>query len=62
MRSDSDKQLASLAPATWHAQKAAHLARVREWTTARTVRAGRAISHPVYDFLFEYYSFRPAYL
>ena len=62
MRSDSDKQLVGLAPATWRAQKAAHLARVREWTTARPARAGRAISHPVYDFLFEYYSFRPAYL
>ena len=62
MRSDSDKQLVGLAPATWRAQKAAHLTRVREWTTARTARAGRAISHPVYDFLFEYYSFRPAHL
>jgi hypothetical protein len=47
---------------TWEAQRAAYLERVRAWTDDRTRRMSRGEKHPVYDFLFEYYSFRPAHL
>lgn len=40
----------------------AHLKRVRAWTTSYRERASRAEKHPVYDFLWEYYSLRPAQL
>src|SRR5207253_7220903 len=46
----------------WRRRQAAHRARVRPWVEDRTRRAGRGEKHPVYDFLFEYYSFRPSYL
>jgi hypothetical protein len=39
-----------------------YLARVRPWVEERTRRMARHEKHPVYDFLFEYYSFRPAHL
>jgi hypothetical protein len=46
----------------WHARRAAHGRRVDGWvaTHLQRRRAGRA--HPVEDFLFTYYSFRPAQL
>lgn len=46
----------------WEEQRAAHVARVSEWTTDRVTRSNRHIPHPVYDFLFDYYPFRPAHL
>ena len=46
----------------WHARAAAHEARVRVWTDAQRARTSRGEKHPVYDFLFNYYSFRPAWL
>lgn len=46
----------------WESRKAAHRARVSEWADARVARANRAIPHPVYDFLFNYYPFRPSHL
>ena len=46
----------------WEGDRAAYLARVRHCADDRARRAGRAEKHPVYDFLFEYYSFRPAHL
>jgi len=48
--------------ATWEAQRAAYHARVRPWAVARVQRMSHGQKHPVYDFLFEYYSFRPAHL
>lgn len=42
--------------------RAAFLARVRPWADDRLRRMSRQEKHPVYDFLFEYYSFRPAHL
>lgn len=39
-----------------------HRERVRWWVTDRVERASLGIPHPVYDFLFDYYSYRPAYL
>ena len=44
----------------WPALRAAHRARVGPLAADRVQRSGR--KHPVYDFLFEYYPFRPAHL
>ncbi len=46
----------------WLGQRAAYLARVAQWAEDRTARMARGQKHPVYDFLFEYYSWRPAHL
>lgn len=48
--------------ATWRSRQAAHESRVRAWTEPHQLRAARGEKHPVYDFLFSYYSFRPAWL
>jgi len=44
----------------WHARRDAHRARVAPLAADRVQRSGR--KHPVYDFLFEYYSYRAAHL
>ncbi|MFA6288563.1 MAG: 3-methyladenine DNA glycosylase [Opitutaceae bacterium] len=46
----------------WRARQHAHEARVRTWTDPHQERASRGEKHPVHDFLFSYYSFRPAWL
>lgn len=46
----------------WQARGRAHEARVRTWTDPHQDRAARGEKHPVYDFLFSYYAFRPAWL
>ncbi|WP_026422223.1 hypothetical protein [Actinokineospora inagensis] len=46
----------------WHARRDAHVARVRQWTDPHQARRARGEKHPVLDFLFTYYSFRPAHL
>jgi hypothetical protein len=46
----------------WRARQDAHETRVRAWTDAHQARAARGEKHPVYDFLFEYYAFRPSWL
>ena len=51
-----------LAPAEWQAQRDAHAARVRRWTDPVRERKSRGERHPVQDFLFTYYSHRPAKL
>ena len=51
-----------LVESVWHARAAAHEARVSAWTEPHRARASRGEKHPVYDFLFNYYSFRPAWL
>jgi len=51
-----------LARQQWEAARAAYQARVKPMADDRVRRAGRAEKHPVHDFLFEYYSFRPAHL
>ncbi|MFL6124408.1 MAG: 3-methyladenine DNA glycosylase, partial [Actinophytocola sp.] len=45
-----------LAPADWHARRAAHVAGVRRWTDPLRERRSRGERHPVLDFLFTYYS------
>jgi hypothetical protein len=44
---------------TWHSRRDAHARRVDRWLAGHRDRRSRAVSHPVEDFLFEYYSFRP---
>jgi len=46
----------------WQARRAAHRARLSPWVDAHRHRVIRGIKHPVYDFLFTYYSLRPAHL
>ncbi len=55
-------ELTVLSESDWRARAAAHDARVRIWTDPHVARAGRGEKHPVYDFLFHYYAFRPAWL
>ncbi len=53
---------ALLAEPVWRDRQAAHERRVRAWTDPHQARAARGEKHPVYDFLFSYYGFRPAWL
>ncbi|MGY4709299.1 3-methyladenine DNA glycosylase [Mycolicibacterium sp. CBM1] len=48
-----------LAPQDWTARAAAHRDRVARFTEPHVRRAGRGEAHPVWDFLFTYYSLRP---
>jgi hypothetical protein len=52
----------SLTAATWQEQKRAHETRVDRWIGPHRERAARGEKHPVEDFLFSYYAFRPAWL
>lgn len=54
--------LVHLSEAGWLARRAAHERRVRAWTDPHQVRQSRGEGHPVDDFLFEYYRFRPSWL
>jgi hypothetical protein len=47
---------------TWRGLAAAHRERVSVWTAPHRERRRRAEAHPVMDFLFTYYSLRPARL
>lgn len=46
----------------WRARQAAHEERVDGWLGGVVERRRRGVVHPVEDFLFEYYSFRPGQL
>ena len=46
----------------WQARRLAHQQRVGTWIDPHRARTSRGESHPVYDFLFSYYAFRPAWL
>jgi hypothetical protein len=48
--------------ATWLARRRAHEQRTGAWTDPHQARTARGEKHPVYDFLFEYYRFRPSWL
>jgi hypothetical protein len=54
--------ITTLAEPAWRCRRQAHESRVRAWTDPHQARAARGEHHPVYDFLFTYYSFRPAWL
>ncbi|GAA1426923.1 hypothetical protein GCM10009616_02780 [Microlunatus lacustris] len=51
-----------LAEPDWTARRDAHQARVDGWLDGHRERRGRGQSHPVEDFLFEYYNQRPSQL
>ena len=46
----------------WQARRTAHETRVQAWLGPHQTRAARGEKHPVYDFMFSYYAFRPAWL
>lgn len=46
----------------WRAARDTHRKRLEYWATDRVARASNNTKDPVYDFLFTYYSFRPAHL
>ena len=48
--------------AAWERARTAYLRRVAPWAEDRLRRMSRGNKHPVRDFLFEYYSFRPSHL
>lgn len=52
----------TLRESTWHARRSAHEERVRPWVEPRLRRMSLKQRHPVDDFLFEYYSYRPGQL
>ncbi|GAA4840468.1 3-methyladenine DNA glycosylase [Saccharopolyspora rosea] len=51
-----------LSESEWRARQAAHRSRVERWTEPHRHRRFHARKHPVLDFLFTYYSFRPSRL
>jgi hypothetical protein len=57
-----DEAVQRLGETAWRARRAAHEARVDRWLEPYLYRRGRAIAHPIDDFLFTYYSYRPAAL
>jgi hypothetical protein len=54
--------IAVLERTEWLARAAAHTARVDAFIAPHLARRGSAVKHPVHDFLFTYYSQRPARL
>lgn len=46
----------------WQARQARHVQRLQPIVSAHTARQSRQEKHPVHDFLFQYYAFRPAWL
>ncbi|MGO4594521.1 3-methyladenine DNA glycosylase [Leifsonia sp. 2TAF2] len=51
-----------LAESDWRARERAHVARADALTAEHRERAARGEKHPVWDFLFTYYSYAPAQL
>ena len=51
-----------IAPDVWRAREQAHQARADALTAAHRERAARGEKHPVEDFLFTYYSYKPSVL
>ncbi|MFI5606791.1 3-methyladenine DNA glycosylase [Amycolatopsis sp. NPDC051903] len=51
-----------LAEPQWQARERAHVQRMRAWTAPHQERRARGEKHPVLDFLFTYYSYRPGHL
>ncbi|WP_341924351.1 3-methyladenine DNA glycosylase [Nocardioides psychrotolerans] len=61
-RKDVDVLDAVLDEAEWRSRADAHAARVDAFTAPHLARRDAAVKHPVHDFLFTYYSQRPAQL
>jgi hypothetical protein len=56
------RETVTLDVATWTARRAAHEQRVDTWLVPHLRRRSDGVAHPVEDFLFTYYSHRPAAL
>ena len=54
--------LVILDEAVWRGRRAAHEERIDGWLAPHLARRRTGAAHPVEDFLFTYYSFRPAQL
>jgi hypothetical protein len=54
--------LDTLPESVWRKRRARHAERLSPFANERLERMARREKHPVHDFLFEYYSFRPAHL
>jgi hypothetical protein len=52
----------ALASAEWHEREQAHADRADTMTAAHRARAARGETHPIDDFLFTYYSYKPSVL
>jgi hypothetical protein len=59
---DAAPTQAALDAAVWRARQEAHERRVDAWLEPHLRRRRRGVRHPVEDFLFTYYSYRPAQL
>jgi hypothetical protein len=57
-----ERSLVTLDAGTWTARRAAHEQRVDRWVQPHLERRRAQVPHPVEDFLFTYYSQRPAAL
>ncbi len=62
MQASSYKSVTTLTEPEWQARRRTHEQRVGAWTEPHQARTTRGEKHPVYDFLFEYYRFRPSWL
>ena len=51
-----------LSETEWRDRTARHRGRLAPFVEERLARTARGEKHPVRDFLFEYYSYRPAHL
>jgi hypothetical protein len=54
--------MVALSEPAWRERQRAHEERVAAWVDPHQARAARGEKHPVHDFLFSYYRFRPAWL
>ncbi len=53
---------AVLSEREWHARRDAHATRMARWVEPHQQRKAQGVKHPVLDFLFTYYSYRPTRL
>lgn len=60
--SPAKTEVTILAESAWRERRHAHEQRVFTWTGPHQARQARGEKHPVYDFLFAYYRFRPSWL
>jgi len=58
----TEHELPLLEREEWLKKKTEYETKISPWVEQNLYRRGRAEKHPVYDFLFDYYSFRPSHL
>lgn len=62
MELETEQELPLLEREEWLQRKTDYEEEIAPWIEENLARRGRAQKHPVYDFLFDYYSFRPSHL